>query len=410
MKKVLFVNSAIYLPGEGGYKRTLYLFDLMKSLNYKVTLLTSDFNHYNKKKREVEKFYKDYPEYKDIVILPKMPYKKNISIKRYLSGITYGNTAMKWIKKHINEYDLIYLNMPDTKIVNNSAKLCKKYKIPMIIDVRDLRPEALKVVLKNKILYNILTFPMKVNVDRAYSKADELIAVSQEYLERGLKVNKKAKNPIVVYLGATLDKFDAGIKKYSKEIQKNKDEFWISYAGTIGSSYDLITIIKSVDKIKKEKNINVILKILGHGPDEEALKKYVKEHKIKNVDFMGFMDYEKMAAYLSKSDITVNCIKRNASQSIINKVADYFASGVPMLNSCINKEMQWLIDNYKTGLNYEPENEDDFIEKFIKLYNNNDIRNEYGHNARKLAMEKFNRENSYKEIIKTIEKTNYRGR
>ena len=29
MKKVLFVNSAIYLPGEGGYKRTLYLFDLI---------------------------------------------------------------------------------------------------------------------------------------------------------------------------------------------------------------------------------------------------------------------------------------------------------------------------------------------------------------------------------------------
>ena len=60
MKKVLFINSAIYLPGEGGYKRSLYLFDLMKSLKYDVTLLTSDFNHYSKEKRDIEKFYREY--------------------------------------------------------------------------------------------------------------------------------------------------------------------------------------------------------------------------------------------------------------------------------------------------------------------------------------------------------------
>lgn len=29
MKKVLFINSAVYLPGEGGYKRSMYLLDMM---------------------------------------------------------------------------------------------------------------------------------------------------------------------------------------------------------------------------------------------------------------------------------------------------------------------------------------------------------------------------------------------
>ena len=113
-----------------------------------------------------------------------------------------------------------------------------------------------------------------------------------------------------------------------------------------------------------------------------------------------------MAAYLSKTDITINNIKKNASQSIINKVSDYFASGKPMLNSCRNEEMQWLISNFKTGLNYEAENVDDFIRKFEVLYNDKDLRIEMGRNARKLAEKKFDRKNSYKKIIEIIENVN----
>lgn len=77
MKRVLLINDAVYLPGEGGYKRTMYLFNMMLELGYDVTLLTGDFNHYAKKNRNVEKFRKDYPEYNDnLVILHKIPYKK----------------------------------------------------------------------------------------------------------------------------------------------------------------------------------------------------------------------------------------------------------------------------------------------------------------------------------------------
>ena len=223
-------------------------------------------------------------------------------------------------------------------------------------------------------------------------------------MERGLLTNKKSQNPEVVYIGATLELFDEGINSYSNKIVKQDNEFWITYAGTIGASYDFKTIIDAMSILEKQHS-NIKFKILGQGPDEKMLKEYCKEIGTFNVDFLGFKNYPEMAAYLSKSDITINNIKKNASQSIINKVADYFASGKPMLNSCRNKEMQWLINNFKTGLNYEAENVQDFIDKFYVLYNDKSLCSKFGKNARQLAESQFDRKTSYKKIINVIEKT-----
>ena len=244
---------------------------------------------------------------------------------------------------------------------------------------------------------------MKMRADKAYACADELIAVSQEYLNRGLKTNKKTKSPKVIYLGATLDKYYAGVEKYSDSIYKEKDEIWIVYAGTLGASYDIMTILKAAEILEKKRTERIVFKILGQGPDAEELKRYVLEHDIGNVEFLGFQPYEKMAAYLCKSDIAVNAVKRDASQSIINKVGDYFAAGIPMLNSCTCKEQMEMVTVYKVGLNYEPEEPDDLFNKIEILLDNPEIMKTYGENAKKLALDKFYREKTHEEILELID-------
>lgn len=401
MKRVLFVNGVVYLPGEGGYKRSMYLFNMMRKMGYEVSLLTSDFNHYAKKTRDIEKFRKDYPDFDGVKIVHMPKYEKNISIKRWLCEKIYSHNAINWIKSHIDNYDVIYLTMPDIDIILGIDKLLKIKGIPMIIDVRDLRPEALKVKFRNPFVYNILTWKMKRDADKSYACADELVAVSKEYLERALKVNTKSKNPEVVYIGSIINMFDEGVKTIAPSISKPDGEFWLTYAGTIGSSYDLKTAIDAMEIIR-EKAPNVRLKILGQGPDRSALEAHAKAKGLP-VDFVGFVKYAEMAAYLSKSDVALNSIKKGASQSIINKVADYYAAGIPMLNSCLCEEQIWLNEHFNVGVNHKPEDIDDFVEKFMMLYNDEALRHDMGKNARKLAEERFDRENSYKTLIKVID-------
>ena len=401
--RILFYNSAVYLPGEGGYKRTMYLFDMMRSMGYDVTLVTSDFNHYAKAKRDVSKFRSEYPDYSDIVLLPAIPYSKNISIKRWISGVVYRRTLMKWFKQNYSKYDIVYTNMPGAETNITMSKVCKRNNIKMIVDVRDLRPEVFRVLLKKEWVYKIVTYFMKLEADRAYNTADELLAVSNEYLQRGLSANNHCRNPKAVYIGAILDKFYNGIEKYASGINKQEGEIWATYAGTLGTTYDLYTLIDVAKSLQDDGHNNLRFKILGQGPEAEPLKLYARSKDVDNVDFVGFVDYEMMAAYLSKSDMTINSLKARASQSIINKVADYFAAGIPILNGSLCKEMCDLVNAYKVGINFEPENVESLKDAILYIINNPEMSDVFGKNAKSLALEKFDRKTSYLEIIKTIE-------
>ncbi len=402
-RRVLFVNNVVYLPGEGGYKRTLYLFDMMRKMGYPVTLITSNFNHYKKKIRNIEEFNKNYPDCGDIRFINVPPYKTNISLKRFYSETVWTFKFKKWLKKYIDDFDIVYMNMPDYNQILAVQDICKKHNKKIIIDVRDLRPEAFHVIIKNDTLYKILFHWMRLRADKAYASANELVAVSNEYLAIAQRVNKKSKNPAVVYIGAILDKFNNGVQKYAHTIEKPEGEIWVTYAGTLGESYDLYTVLDAAKICSVDSEINIKLKILGQGPSADNLKKYASGHGIKNVEFVGFVDYEMMAAFLSKSDMTINAIKKNASQSIINKVADYFAAGVPMLNSCFSQEQLDMIDDYKVGLNYEPGNAQMLADYILKLANDKELSIEYGKNARALAERKFDRRNSYLELINRID-------
>ena len=391
-KRLVLVNRAVYLPGEGGYKRTMYLFDMMRSIGYHPILLTSDFNHYKNQARDIKQFQKSFAEYKDSIVFIHTPvYSKNISIKRYRAESVWTKAVRNWFKDNAAKIDAVMLSMPDMNTILAISNICKEHNIEMIIDVRDLRPEAFRVIVRNESLYTFLLAPMRKKADKAYACADKLFAVSNEYLERGSKVNSKAKIRKAVYIGAVLDMFDEGVKQYKDTIYKKDNEIWMTYAGTLGESYDLITCIDAAKIIHDSTNENFKFIILGQGPDEDALKKYAEDIGADNVEFIGFVEYKKMAAYLSKSDISINAIKKRGSQSIINKVADYFAAGIPMLNGCICKEQLQMVDEYKVGLNYEPENVSSLVNSIEELLKDADKRKAYGNNARLLAESKFDR-------------------
>lgn len=403
MKKVLFINAYIYLPGEKAIKRTFFLFEMMRKQNYDVHFLTSDFNHYEKKQRSISTFFENYPEYKDYISFVHMrPYKKNISVSRYLSNLVCDIRSIEWFKKNGRNYDVVYISWPASYLTRKIKKLCVKYDVKMILDINDLWPDSLRLIIKNEVLYNCLTYKMRKNTQKAYACADSLVAVSQEYLDKALEYNNNSKENLPIYIGAMIEKFDKGVEKNIIQIRKPEGEIWITYIGTIGRSYDFETVMYAVAALREETGLNIRFKILGKGPEEKRLDELNKKIRNSATDFVGFLDYEMMAAFLTKSDICVNCIKKRASQSIINKVSDYFAAGKPVINCGPCKEMKMLISQYRCGINYEAESVKSCKDAILKIIEKPDKAKEYGVNARHLAEEKFDRVKTHQEIIEMI--------
>lgn len=405
MKKTLFVNYCAYLPGEKAIKRTFYLFQMMLDQGYDVTFLTSDFNHYEKKKRDIAEFYKKYPAYQACVKFVHMKkYSKNISLRRFIHNVDCEKKILKWFKKNGSEFDVVYISWPTYDLINKVRKYCDEFQCKLIIDVNDLWPDSLRVVLKNDLIYNLLTSGIQKKTNQAFSYADGIVAVSEEYLELASRVNTRATERMAIYIGSMIKRFDEGVEKKQGAIVKKQDEFWITYIGTLGASYDIDTVIKSVDSLRKELGINIRFKILGQGPMEGSLKELINQIHCDGVDFVGFQEYGVMASYLSKSDACINCIKARASQSIINKAADYLSSGKPVLNCGPSQEMKELISKYNAGINYDAENIESLKVSILELINDRSKADSMGNNARKLAEEKFDRAKTHQLIIQMIER------
>ena len=141
--------------------------------------------------------------------------------------------------------------------------------------------------------------------------------------------------------------------------------------------------------------------VMGDGPLKENFENYAKSKGIQ-IEFTGMLEYKEMVKRLVNCDIAVNPISKGAAQSIINKVGDYAAAALPVINTQECEEYRKLVEDYQIGFNCENGNIIDISQKIEKLCEDKTLRENLGNNNRKLAEEKFDRENTYKKIINII--------
>ncbi len=178
-------------------------------------------------------------------------------------------------------------------------------------------------------------------------------------------------------------------------------EIWLAYCGSLAASYDLKIVMDAMIILKQRGYKPPKFIIMGDGARKTEFENYAIE---KNIDafFTGRLPYEEMCGVLSACDMTVNPIAAGSAGSIINKHGDYASSGIPVLNTQESPEYRNLVEKYKMGFNCENGNAESLAEKMQILIEDEQLRLEMGRNARRCAEEKFDRRNSYRELIKAI--------
>jgi glycosyltransferase involved in cell wall biosynthesis len=375
--------------------RFMYLAEKL-AVYQKVEIVTSDFYHVEKRHRKKREGNCPF----QITFLHEPGYKKNVCFKRFFSHYIWGKNVEKYLRKR-NMPDVVYCAVPSLVGAYKAARFCKRNNIKFIIDIQDLWPEAFQMVFHIPVLRELIFAPFRLVANSIYKSADEICAVSQTYLERALSVNKKCPKGHAVFLGTNLETFDQNMKE-NAIIKKDKNEVWLVYCGTLGSSYDLISVFNALDIVKKERKKTPKFIIMGDGPKRKEFEDYAKKKKI-DVQFMGRIPYEKMCGVLAACDIAVNSITHGAAQSIINKHADYVAGSLPVLNTQECREYRDLVKSYEMGFNCKNSDSRDLAEKLYLLIQDVELREKMGRNARKCAEEKFDRKQIYIELIEVIE-------
>lgn len=357
-----------------------------RECNDTVEIITSSFRHTTKSQRRNPA--KVWPF--KITFIDEPGYPKNVCFKRFISHHVWGKNVLNYLENRDKKPDVIYCAVPSLTGPNLAAKYCEKENIRFIIDVQDLWPEAFRMVLNVPVISNIIFAPFKSLADGIYKRADAICAVSDTYCQRAKQVNHKVTDTTTVFLGTELSTFD----KYAEEnpvLEKKDGEIWLAYCGTLGSSYDLTCVFDAL-AILNDSRLRII--VMGDGPKSDEFKAYAEEKRIR-AEFVGRLQYNAMCSLLNVCDITVNPIAHMAAQSVINKHADYAASGKPVVSTQESDEYRKLIDDYQMGFNCRNNDCVDLSEKIKKLTDDEELRQEMGQNARRCAVERFDRKASY---------------
>ena len=360
-------------------------------------LITSDFSHRFKKKKEPEVLPTEYA----VQMVETPPYQKNISLKRIYSCSVFAKNLRKHLEA-LQDVKLVYCAVPTPDAGAEVARFCKKRNIPFVLDIQDLWPDAFYMALNIPVVSDIIFAPMKIMADSTYRATENLVAVSQTYVDRATKdIGHSAKRELVTYLGTSLKKFDEAAQ--AAEAVPEDAPFTVGYIGTLSYSYDIPIVIEAVASLQ-EKGKKIRFLVMGDGPLQESFEKLAAEKGI-DAEFTGRLPYEEMVKRLVQCQAVVNPIVKNSAGSIINKVGDYAAAGLPVVNTQECPEYRQLVQRYNCGINCPVGQWEPVAEALEKLLEDEQLRAEMGRNSRRLAEERFDRDKTYDEIadlVKTV--------
>lgn len=382
-----------------GATRYVYLATLLHEHGYDVDFITSGFQHWEKRQRDVEHFDAGTDAY-TIRFIEEPFYPKNMCPQRIWAHHVVAKRVSEYFDEH-HDYDLIYCQIPPNDVAREIGKAAHKFNIPFVVDVNDLWPEAFRVALDVPVLSDILFSPFYRQAKAVYQMADAVVGTSDEYRERGLRDARSGIPSETVYVGNQLCEFDAGVTAHASQIDKPTGDIWVSYAGTLSACYDLETLVRAMALVQKT-HPEAKLQILGDGSERDNLKAAAHSSGAEVV-FHGYLPYSQMAAWLSKSDITINSLVEKAAQSIVTKIGDYLAAGKPMVNTSCSKEFRAKVETDEFGVNVKPGDAEGMACVLVDLIEDSQRRAQMGERARAIAEEQFDRPHSYLKTVRLIE-------
>ncbi|KKT73974.1 MAG: Glycosyltransferase [Parcubacteria group bacterium GW2011_GWB1_44_7] len=258
---------------------------------------------------------------------------------------------------------------------------------PFILTLQEGDPLA---EIKRKVWFVSPLFKM------IFRRADKVTAIS-DYLARwGKKMG--AKNVEIVPNGVNIEKFKnqkskIKIEELRKKLGFERDDTVLITTGRLVKKNGVEDIIAAL-KFLPEK---VKLLIVGIGELEESLKSKVQNR----VQFVGFVQPEKLPEYLWASDIFV---RPSLSEGLGNSFIEAMAAGLPIIgtpvggipdflfppeSSRLNLESGKRFNLVPTGLFCEPNNPQSIAEKVKLLLSDNSLREKIIANAQKLVAEKY---------------------
>lgn len=311
---------------ESNEERAGFVCDACVQRGYEVKVLTSDFSHIRKQKRDriPDRFR----------AIETMPYEKNLSVKRMRSHSLFAKKAFEELEKE--GPDLIWLMAPANSLIREARKYKETHpQTRLIIDIIDMWPESLPISVPKNV------FPLSVwkNIRSRNLSCADLVVSECDFYQETLKKEYQGKMETIHWArGSQAHKVDPDLPK---------GKISLCYIGSINNIIDPEKIAETVRKI----DLPVQLHVIGEGENTEMFLNTLKP--VCEVIYHGAIrDEKKKAEIFSGCHAGINIYKEGLYIGLTVKCIDYFEHGLPILNN-IKGDTYRLVEEYRAGYNVD---------------------------------------------------------
>jgi glycosyltransferase involved in cell wall biosynthesis len=346
------------------------------------------------------------PNYR-IELLHAGGYRHHIGFRRYFF---YQRLAQQFRQQaeRLAAPDVILCAMPDPDLCHAATDYGTRHSVPVIIDVRDLWPDAALDNLPpwtRKPIEWLLT-PIFAKNRRAFRAAAGVIGISPGFRDWGLQHACRAAGPRdgVFYMAASPPEFttesrEQSLRTWSTQRVGDDNRFRCSFLAMIGSLYDLETPLRAARHFQDSGDLEPQFVICGDGPKLKQLRD--QAHGLRNVVIPGWIQPVEVQTLMELSDIAMIPYRRGASTSLPNKAVTYFSAGLPVVSTA-GGEFASIVDEHQCGLTYEPENVEDFIRAFNRLRQDPLLRKKFSDNSREFYARELQADRVFDNLIRFL--------
>lgn len=168
------------------------------------------------------------------------------------------------------------------------------------------------------------------------------------------------------------------------------DKTIILFVGAIDNRKGIIKLIDAFMEARRQ-NSSLSLFIIGSGPLDDELKKYVSEKGVgEHVNILPWIDNKQLPGYFSNSDIFVYPSQRYGGweEQFGYSIAEASSSGLPIISTQTGSIGDLVVDG-KTGILIEPEDAAALSQALLKLAGDKNLRSRMGVAGREFIINNF---------------------
>jgi len=309
--------------------------------------------------------------------------------KKTLGHLSFVPSAALTGSRQLRAPNVIIGTSPTLFAAQAAAFAARRYRVPFVMEVRDLWPGIFVElgVLKSRVLIGLLErWEMSL-----YKQAHRVVTVTERFrenlIERGIAANKV----VTITNGADTDFWtESQARDDLREKMQVEGKVVVLYIGAHGISQGLRAILKAAERLRSRSDI--VFLFVGEGADKEALVAFAAERGLHNVRFVDPVGKSEVRDFYALADVGLVPLRDIAGFDafIPSKMFEFLAMNRPVLGS-VRGEAAEILERSGAAIVVKPEDDEAIAAGVVSFAEDSARRVAMGGAGRKFVCKEYSR-------------------